>query len=100
MGDTNKRIIDALKNTNQTLVFLESKICPIRSIVGQSKGDEKMKAVLDKLVSEGIVEYYTGFMSLSEKTPFLYATSLVLNDKFFEDCCRVGEQLLLFESTC
>jgi len=90
------QVVNLLKKSDQKLVFLDSKICPIRTLVGKSKKDRKMRTILKGLQDLGILEYYSGFFSLAEPGGFMYCTSAVLTKEFYNAHCRAGEQLTLF----
>lgn len=86
------QVISALKNSEQDLVFLDSAICPIRSIVGWSKGDQIMHEVYEELERRQIVVNALGYMTNVDSRPgqgsYLYHTSFTLNENWFQVNCR------------
>lgn len=99
MSNLKQQVIELLKQANQELVFFQSKVCPVRSLVGESYRDLTMKEIFDQLEEEGIVEYTSGFTSLSEGV-HLYHTCCVLTESFFNQYNlprkMAGTQLSLF----
>lgn len=83
MMDLLDQVIEILKRSDQTLVFLDSQICPVRSVVPESDYDEVMKELITKLKYHGVIEKAMGFISMSRRPPFFYATSFILTEGFF-----------------
>lgn len=82
-----EQAIEILKQSNQTLVWLNALVTPLRDLVPSSPRDEKMKALLEELKGMGIVDNTTGFWSHSTIPGFYYPTSLSLNKQWFEQNC-------------
>lgn len=76
-------VIEVLKKSDQELVFLDSQICNVRAVVPHSEYDVVMKEVIVRLKYMGVIEGAYGFMSLSKRPPFFYATSFDLTEGFF-----------------
>jgi len=87
------KVKKALAKSDQTLVFLDSAICPIRKIVGKSHRDQKMHAILKRLKKEGIVWYGGGYHAHMDGG-FVYLSCFVLTDQYFNN--KPGTQLQLF----
>lgn len=81
--DLLEQVIEILKKSDQDLVFLDSQICNVRSVVPKSDYDEVMRELIPKLKYHGVIKGAYGFMSMSRRPPFFYATSFDLTESFF-----------------
>ncbi len=76
--------IKLLKNSDQTLIFLESIVCPVREYIGKSNLDLKMKALAEELKQRAVIHSYSGYSA--GNFPFhLYITSFTLTKEFFDN---------------
>ena len=78
------QVIEILKKSNQTLVFLDSLICPVRSTVGYSERDSKMRQIADELKELNVIKSYSGYASLITRPWHLHISSFVLTEDFFQ----------------
>ena len=90
-----KNAIEILKRSQQTLVFLDSLICPIRELIGSSRDDIKMIKLKNLLEQHGIIDNALGFWSLAScKTEgcspkgHIHFTSFSLNEEWFKKNCN------------
>lgn len=94
MKDIEEKVISMLKNSRQTLGWIDAAVTPICRL-GLTV-DEKIE-IMESLKKKGIVKYYTGFHSLAAGK--MYVTSFTLTEKWFRENChraRKYEQLKLF----
>ena len=82
-----QQVIEVLQASRQTLVFLDSLICPVRSVVPSSERDQVMRWLIEELKDRDIIEYALGFASLAKRPAYFYATSFTLTDGFFAEHC-------------
>jgi len=90
-----EKVINILKKSDQTLIFLDSKVCPVRNFIGQSERDSKMKALAEELKRKGVIKQYLGYMVCSVPS-FLHIDSFSLTQDFFQKHKKpVFKQLIL-----
>ena len=83
--ETIRQVIEILKKSDQTIIFLDSKICPIRQLVGKSESDVNMKSIAKNLKDLNVIKSFHGFTSMAGPGPcFLYISSFTLTEDFFQ----------------
>jgi hypothetical protein len=91
------KVIEILSKSDQTLVFLDSIICPVRDYMGDSPRENEMHELVDILKKREIIEYAMGFWSNMETPGYVFIDTFTLTDKFFKSTReKEYKQLKLF----
>lgn len=95
---TIQEMISILKKSDQTLIFLDSLICPVRELIGHSYRDHEMRVLAAELKRRKVIDNWHGYTG-SDLPVHVYASSFTLNKEWFLLNCRpriTAKQLQLF----